>query len=88
MNEWAVGGLWPDLVVLLDAPAAVLAQRMRDRDLDRFERAGEGFHARVRTGFAEMAAADPDRWIVVGATDDPTVVAASIRAAITTRTGW
>jgi hypothetical protein len=24
----------------------------------------------------------------VGATDDPTVVAASIRAAITTRTGW
>jgi dTMP kinase len=88
VNEWAVGGLWPDLVVLLDAPAEVLAQRMRDRDLDRFERAGEGFHARVRTGFAEMAAADPDRWIVVGATDDPTVVAASIRAAITTRTGW
>ena len=87
LNEWAIDGLWPDLVVLLTAPADVLDQRMRDRDLDRFERAGDGFHTRVRAGFDAMAAADPERWIVVEATGSTDATAAIIRAAITERSG-
>ena len=51
INDWAIDGLWPDRVVLLDAPAAVLAERIRGRDLDRFELAGDDFHERVAAGF-------------------------------------
>ena len=51
INEWAIGTTWPDLVILLDADEAVLAARMQGRELDRFERAGDDFHQRVRSGF-------------------------------------
>jgi len=81
INDWAIGGLWPERVVLLDAPTAVLAVRIRDRDLDRFERAGDDFHARVAAGFREMAAADPARWKVVDADGDVATVAKRVRAA-------
>ena len=50
VNEWAIDGRWPDLVVLLDVPAEQLAHRMRRRELDRFERAGAEFHAPGRGG--------------------------------------
>lgn len=82
INDWAVDGLWPDRVVLLDAPAAVLARRISDRDLDRFELAGDDFHRRVADGFRTMAAADPDRWTVVDADGDPSTVAARVRSAL------
>jgi dTMP kinase len=85
INDWAIGGLWPTLVVLLDAPPDVLAGRMRDRTLDRFERAGEAFHERVIEGYRAMAAEDPARWIVVGAEDDRDKIAAEIRDAIAER---
>jgi dTMP kinase len=82
INDWAVDGLWPDRVILLDAPSEVLAGRISGRDLDRFELAGADFHARVAAGFRAMAAADPTRWTVVDADGDPPTVAARVRAAL------
>jgi len=82
INDWAVDGLWPDRVILLDAPSEVLAGRIHGRDLDRFELAGADFHARVAAGFRAMAAADPTRWTVVDADGDPPTVAARVRAAL------
>ncbi len=64
LNDFAVDGRWPDVVVLLAVPADAARSRL-DRNLDRIEQAGDGFHQRVVDAFAEMAAADPDRWIVV-----------------------
>ena len=58
-----MGDIWPDLVVLLTIPADVTAERMRRRQLDRFEQAGDDFHARVERGFAAMAEAEPERWV-------------------------
>jgi dTMP kinase len=81
INDWAIDGLWPERVILLDAPTPVLAARISDRDLDRFERAGDDFHARVAAGFREMAAADPARWAVVDADGDVATVAKRVRAA-------
>jgi dTMP kinase len=81
INDWAIDGLWPERVILLDAPTGVLAARISDRDLDRFERAGDDFHARVAAGFREMAAADPARWTVVDADGDVATVAKRVRAA-------
>jgi dTMP kinase len=85
INDWAIGGLWPAHVILLDAPADVLAARMRDRRLDRFEQAGAPFHERVVAGFRAMAAADPEHWTVVDASGDTLAVAAEVRAALEQR---
>lgn len=67
INDWATGGLRPDLVVFIDTPDEVIAERMAKRKLDRFEAAGPAFHDRVIAGFRSLAATDPDRWITVAA---------------------
>ena len=87
INRWAMGDIWPDLVVLLTIPADVTAERMRRRQLDRFEQAGGDFHARVDRGFAEMAAGEPERWAVVDASNSKEAVAAAIRTAVNERLG-
>ena len=87
INEWAVGGHWPELVVLLDAPGPLLQERIAGRALDRFELEHPDFHARVRDGFHRMAADDPEHWVVIDASADPDTVAAHIRAQVTGRLG-
>lgn len=87
INTWAMHSAWPDLVVFIDVDEVSLAQRMRSRDLDRFERAGDEFHARVRAGFREMAAADPTHWVTINGTASKDDVHAAIRRAVTERLG-
>jgi dTMP kinase len=87
INDWALDGTWPDLVLLIDVPEAVLMERMRERDLDRFEQADGEFHERVRAGFAEMAAADPDHWLVIDGTGNTDEVARLIRETVRDRLG-
>lgn len=87
INEWAAGDTWPDLVVLLTVPDHVTAERMRKRQLDRFEQAGDDFHRRVDSGFAEMAAGDPAHWIVVDASGPKDDVAKMVRNAVRERLG-
>ncbi len=80
-NDFACEGLAPDLTLLLDVEPSVAAQRMRGREAatntsaDRIERAGSGFHARLRRGFLELAAADAPRFSVVDASKSPDEVA-------------
>jgi dTMP kinase len=85
INGWALGDTWPDLVVLLRVPDEVTEARMSKRELDRFEQAGDEFHRRVDAGFAEMAAADPERWIVLDASGPVERVSATVLAAIRER---
>lgn len=87
INAWATADTWPDLVILLTAPPDVTADRLRKRELDRFERAGDEFHRRVHDGFHAMAGADPDRWVVLDATQPKDQVAAAVRRAVTERLG-
>ena len=61
LSAWASGGLWPDVVILLDVPDHVARARLGA--LDRFEAEGDGFHERVVAGFRIMAAAEG--WVVV-----------------------
>ncbi len=85
LNEWATDGLWPEVVVFIDTPDEVIAERMSRRKLDRFEAAGDAFHERVIDGFRTMAAADADRWITVAAVGSISDVAEQIRDALAAR---
>jgi dTMP kinase len=60
---------------------------MRGRQLDRFEREDDGFHARVRDGFRAMAAADPSRWAVIDGAGNMEEVGGNIRRAVSERLG-
>ena len=87
INDWAVRGRWPELAILLEVDPVALDERTRLRTKDRFERETKRFHDRVRKGFAELAAAEPDRWVVIDANATPAVVRRRIRAAVRKRLG-
>jgi dTMP kinase len=67
VNSFVTDGLSPDLTVLLDLSAEQGLERKKMK-LDVFEREEFVFHQRVREGYLNMAAADPERWMVVEAT--------------------
>jgi len=87
INQWALHARWPDLVVLIDTPIEVLERRMRGRQLDRFEREDDDFHARVREGFRTMAAEDPEHWVVIDGAAGMDEVGANIRSCVAERLG-
>lgn len=81
MTAFATGGLRPSVTVLLDIDPRVGLQRVRDRDpdgVDRIETEALAFHDRVRRGYLDLAARDPDRYIVVDASGSIDDVAAQI----------
>jgi len=73
LNAFATDGLIPDRTILLDVSPATASARMRSREqathtaADRMEKAGDAFHARLKRGFLEMAAAEPERFVVIAA---------------------
>ena len=78
LNEWATGGLVPDLTVLLDMPPASGLGR-RARSADRLEAEPLDFHERVRHGFLALARAEPDRYLILDAAQSPEDVSYAIR---------
>jgi dTMP kinase len=76
VNEWACGGLAPDLTILLELPAGDAAARSGEED--RFEAEGAGLQERVRLAYEELASADPDRWRRVDAGRSPEDVHADV----------
>ncbi|MEV4186702.1 dTMP kinase [Streptosporangium canum] len=67
INTWATGGLVPDLTVLIDTPPSVGLTRLGGA-ADRIESEPLEFHERVRREFRSLAAAAPDRYLVVDGT--------------------
>jgi dTMP kinase len=85
----ATEGLWPDLTVLLDLPAAEGLARARERNRlsdaaneDRFEREELEFHERVREGYLAIAKASLERVVVVDASGSQSDVHARISAVL------
>jgi dTMP kinase len=81
LGRVATGGLMPDLTILLDMPAEGAAAQICGQ-LDRMERQGAAFHARVRDGFLAEAARRPDQIVVVNAAQPVDQVQAEIRAIV------
>jgi dTMP kinase len=67
INNAATGSLKPNLTVLLDIKVSEGFTRKRDQEQDRFERENRAFHQRVRKGYLELAAEEPQRWMVIDA---------------------
>ena len=87
LSDLATGGLWPDLIILMDMDP----QRARTRGggtSDRFEALGVDFHRRVREGYLELAAADPGRWAVFDADRPASVVRDDVAGLVAARLGW
>ena len=78
LSLWAVGGLQPDLTVLLDVSADEGRARRGDVH-DRLEREANDFHDRVRQGFLGLAARDPERYLVLDATLDVHALATRVQ---------
>ncbi|MFG2514792.1 dTMP kinase [Streptomyces sp. NPDC048584] len=78
INRWATDGLVPHLTVLLDVAPETARERFTEAP-DRLESEPAEFHARVRTGFLTLAAADPGRYLVVDAGQEPEAVTTVIR---------
>ncbi|MGA4850352.1 dTMP kinase [Streptomyces sp. G5(2025)] len=78
INRWATGGLVPHLTCLLDVSPEAARERFTEAP-DRLESEPAEFHARVRSGFLTLAAADPGRYLVVDASQEPEAVTTVIR---------
>ncbi|MEM7322659.1 MAG: dTMP kinase [Actinomycetota bacterium] len=77
VNDWAVYGRWPDVVVYLQVDRDVASGRL-NRKLDRIEQEDEWFHKRVTEAFDALAADEPDRWLVVDGSQSVEAVTAEV----------
>ena len=66
ISRWATESLFPTLTILIDQPADVGLARLKSRD--RLESEPNDFHERVRQEFLQLAAQDPERYLVVDGT--------------------
>ena len=78
--NWVQNDLKPNLTILLDAPAEIGMQRTKVREKnDRMESEKISFYERVRQGYLEIAQNDPERVVIVDATESILNVEDSIR---------
>lgn len=71
LADWIHPDLWPDRTYLFDLPAdEALRRRARARPADRFEAEDLAFFERVRAGYQAQARAEPDRFLVIDASQD------------------
>jgi dTMP kinase len=85
ISTWALADRLPDIVVFISVPTDILNERLAKRNLDRFEREGADFFARINDGFTQLRNADPERWIVIDGTQPKDDVEIAIRTAVTAR---
>ncbi|TQJ54729.1 dTMP kinase [Streptomyces sp. NBC_00080] len=78
ISRWATNGLVPHLTVLLDVSPEAARERFTEAP-DRLESEPAEFHTRVRSGFLTLAAADPGRYLVVDAAQEPEAVTTAVR---------
>jgi dTMP kinase len=84
LSLWAAEGALPDLTVLLDLDPVSARGRLdsADKPFDRLEAEKSEFHGRVREAYLTLAAAEPERFLVVDGAADVATVASRIRARV------
>jgi dTMP kinase len=85
ITQFATGGLRPDLIVYLDIDAQEGLRRRQkgsragEGEWNRMDQQGLGFYRRVRAGYLQMAAGEPQRWFMVDASRSAAEVGEAIR---------
>ena len=89
LSLWATENLLPDLTVLLDLHEDTGRTRLDESRTryDRLEAEADDFHARVRAGYLGLAAAEPERFLVLDATLPLDELAARIRERVSALLG-
>jgi dTMP kinase len=87
LNDWATGGLKPDLTLLFDIDEETGVRRARGRGGDelRFEAEDLRFYRRVREGYLTLAVAEPKRFAVIDAQGSEDEVFARVEALLRER---
>ena len=78
LNDYATGGLAPDVVVWVNTPVEVCSERLQKRknrgeDLSRLDEEKRAFHQRVYEGYKSMSEkpSENTRWIVLDGNKTP-----------------
>jgi dTMP kinase len=86
ITDFAVGGIAPDLTLLLDIPVEEgLRRREKSGSRNRLDDYDVAFHRRVRKGYQQLAAADPHRWVRIDASGPPDKVQEEVRRVVEAR---
>ncbi|HEX9069704.1 MAG TPA: dTMP kinase [Ktedonobacterales bacterium] len=88
LEALATGGLRPDHTLLFDLPVTAGLARRRgatDGEWNRLDAEQTAFHERVRAGYLALAAAEPQRWVILDATVPADQLAERVWAAVS---GW
>jgi dTMP kinase len=89
LEAWVQKGRQPDLTLWFDLPAALAASRRAAvRAPDRFESQDLDFFERVRAGYAERQAQQPQRFARLDASAGRSAVWAAVAAAVQSRGWW
>lgn len=89
VERHVVGEVRPDLTLILDLPVEEGLHRAAHRGGGeaRFEAKGIEFHKRLRQGFLDIAAAEPERCVVIDSAQPQEIVAEAIWVAVRERLG-
>jgi len=89
MERVTIGDLKPDLTFILDVPVEIgmhrAAYRRGSAAPDRFEAEDVRFHQQLRDAYRQIAAAEPQRCVLIDAGTDAAAVAANVWAALRDR---
>jgi dTMP kinase len=84
--DFATCGLKPDLTIFFDLDVEEgLRRRANGGEWNRLDSFKLEFYQRVRQGYLHMAQADPDRWVIVDASQPPRMVEAAVRQIVIER---
>ena len=88
ITAFATGGLKPDLTIYLDVDVEeglrrkLAAHHAGEAEWNRMDQQELAFHHRVREGYLQMVAAEPERWVVIEAVQTVDVTQQAIRAEV------
>jgi dTMP kinase len=83
---FATGGLKPDLTILLDVDVETgLRRKELKGEWNRLDAYNLEFHQRVRQGYLQLVQDEPERWVVVDASQEPKKVQEDLRRVVAER---
>lgn len=86
LNRFATRKIYPDVTLLFDLPVKVgLRRAAQTGKPDRIEAESLEFHERVRRGYLEIAKQEPERFVVIDATQDPVTIHEQVKQAVLER---